>query len=101
MQLQKPEDPMETCGCDTPTLPPDPDTERPKPKGPRKWRLAMVMLTFVYPLVTMLVYVTMPLTHEWEIWHRTLFITPITVTTIVFVIHPLVFRLFGRYINAA
>ena len=92
---------MKKHGCDALTPPTGPDNTHPKSKGPRKWRLAMIMFAFVYPLVTMLVYVTIPHTGEWAIWHQTLIITPITVTMIVFVIHPLVFRLFGRYINAA
>ncbi|WP_417805356.1 hypothetical protein [Thalassospira lucentensis] len=92
---------MKKYGCDAPTPPTGPDNTHLKSKGPIKWRLAMIMFAFVYPLVTMLVYVTIPQTGEWAIWHRTLIITPITVTMIVFVIHPLVFRLFGRYINAA
>ena len=55
-----------------------------------KTRLTIVMVLAVYPLVTALLYLLGPFTQNWEIWHRTLILTPLTVASIIFVIAPLV-----------
>ncbi len=52
--------------------------------------MTIVMIAFVYPIVTLLLYAMGPLTVDWAVWHRTLVLTPITVTLIVFVVAPLV-----------
>ncbi|WP_245881400.1 hypothetical protein [Thalassospira marina] len=71
-----------------------------KAMRPLRMRLAIVMIACVYPLVTMLIYLIAPFTQGWQIWHQTMLLTPATVLSIVFVINPLVFKYFGRYINA-
>jgi antibiotic biosynthesis monooxygenase (ABM) superfamily enzyme len=68
-------------------------------RRPLKVRLAIVMVVLVYPLVTVLVYMLGPLTEDWQAWHRTLILTPITVVSIVYVINPFVSRYFGWYIS--
>lgn len=57
-----------------------------------KPRLALAMFLPVYPLITVLLYVLMPLTEGWSIWQRTLVIAPVMIASIVFVIAPLVQR---------
>lgn len=61
-------------------LPPSP---APRP-NPSKLRFALLMVVAVYPIITLLLYVVMPLTANWAIWHRTLVIAPIMVFSIVF-----------------
>lgn len=63
-----------------------------------KPRLALAMLLPVYPLITLLLYVVMPLTEGWTIWQRTLVIAPVMISSIVFVIAPLVQRHFAGFI---
>ena len=63
-----------------------------------KSRLALAMLLPVYPLITGLLYVLMPLTENWAIWERTLVITPIMVVSIVFVVAPMVQRHMAGFI---
>lgn len=65
-----------------------------------KARLTIVMVLAVYPLVTALLYLLGPLTRNWEIWHRTLILTPVTVASIIFVITPLVNKYLGLHLQA-
>ncbi|BBP59986.1 hypothetical protein PHLH4_35760 [Pseudomonas sp. St316] len=58
------------------------------PIRPSKIRMAIVMMVFVYPIVTLLLYALNPLADNWAVWHRTLVLTPITVSLIVFVVSP-------------
>jgi antibiotic biosynthesis monooxygenase (ABM) superfamily enzyme len=75
-------------------LPPSP---APRP-NPSKLRFALVMVFAVYPIITSLLYLVMPLTQGWPIWERTLIITPIMVLSIVFVVSPTVNRHFGWFV---
>lgn len=63
-----------------------------------KPHLALAMLLPIYPLITGLLYIVMPLTEGWLIWQRTLLIAPIMVGCIVFYIGPMVQRHFARFI---
>ena len=53
----------------------------------------------VYPLITALLYLVVPLTEGWETWQRTLVIVPLMVTAMIWGLIPGVHRLFGRFIN--
>lgn len=64
-----------------------------------KTRLTIVMVLAVYPLVTALLYLLGPFTQNWEIWHRTLILTPLTVASIIFVIAPLVNKCLGFHLR--
>ncbi|SFA91181.1 hypothetical protein SAMN03159496_00869 [Rhizobium sp. NFR07] len=75
-------------------LPPSP---APRPT-PSKLRFALLMVVAVYPIITVLLYVVMPLTANWEIWHRTLVIAPIMVFSIVFIVSPTVNRHLGWFV---
>jgi antibiotic biosynthesis monooxygenase (ABM) superfamily enzyme len=69
-----------------------------KPPHPSRLRLAIVMLIPVYPLITAILYVIMPLTDGWQIWQRTLLIAPLMIFSIIFVIGPNVQKYFGWFI---
>lgn len=64
-----------------------------------KARLTVVMVFAVYPLVTALLYVLGPITSDWQIWHRTLILTPVTVASIIFVITPMVNKYLGTHLR--
>jgi antibiotic biosynthesis monooxygenase (ABM) superfamily enzyme len=75
-------------------LPPSP---APRP-NPSKLKFALLMIVAVYPIITLLLYVVMPLTASWAIWQRTLLIAPVMVLSIVFLVSPTVNRHFGWFI---
>lgn len=64
-------------------------------------RFALMVLIGVYPLITVLLYVVMPLTDGWTIWQRTLLIAPLMVATMIWGLIPAVQRLFRRFLNPA
>lgn len=61
-------------------------------------RMALVMSVFVYPVVTLYLYILMPLTSGWEMWQRSLVLVPFMATTIVMLIVPFITRRFGAFI---
>lgn len=65
---------------------------------PSKFRLAIVMLAAVYPFVTALLYVVLPLTDGWPLWQRTLVIAPVMVFSIIYGIAPAIHRHFGWFV---
>jgi antibiotic biosynthesis monooxygenase (ABM) superfamily enzyme len=62
-------------------------------------RFALLVLLGVYPLITLLLYLVLPLTDGWPIWQRTLLIAPIMVTIMVWGLIPGVQNLFRSFIN--
>ncbi len=66
---------------------------------PSKIRLTIAMIGFVYPIVTLLLYALNPLADNWAVWHRTLVLTPVTVSLIVFVVSPLVAKHFDWFLR--
>ncbi|AWC22426.1 hypothetical protein WHT83_00250 [Aminobacter sp. P9b] len=64
-------------------------------------RFALMVLIGVYPLITVLLYVVMPLTDGWTIWQRTLLIAPLMVATMIWGLIPAVQRLFRGFLNPA
>ena len=65
---------------------------------PSKHRLAILMLLVIYPFVTGILYVLMPLTEGWPIWARTALLAPIMVLSIIYGIAPAIQRHFGWFI---
>ena len=65
---------------------------------PSKLRLAVLMLLVIYPFVTGILYVIMPLTEGWALWKRTAILAPVMVFSIVYGIAPLIQRHFGWFI---
>ena len=69
-----------------------------QPSLASKLRMALVMTLAVYPVVTLYLYVLMPLTQGWDIWQRSLVLVPFMATTIVLVVVPFIGRHFGGFI---
>lgn len=69
-----------------------------QPSFASKLRMALVMTLAVYPVVTLYLYVLMPLTPGWEMWQRSLVLVPVMASTIVLLIVPLISRHFGGFI---
>ncbi|MCX8995630.1 hypothetical protein NOF55_00740 [Rhizobiaceae bacterium BDR2-2] len=63
-----------------------------------KTRLALAMLLPVYPLITALLYIVLPLTEGWATWQRTLLMAPVMVACIVFIVAPMVQKHFAGFI---
>ena len=62
-------------------------------------RFALLVLIGVYPLITALLYVVMPLTDGWTIWQRTLVIAPLMVAVMIWGLIPGVQSTFRRFLN--
>ena len=69
-----------------------------QPSFASKLRMALVMTLAVYPVVTLYLYVLMPLTPGWEMWQRSLVLVPVMASTIVLLFVPLISRHFGGFI---
>lgn len=61
-------------------------------------RMTLLMTLAVYPLVTLYLYILMPLTDGWTIWQRSLILVPMMSATIVLAVVPLITRRFGGFI---
>ncbi|OHV79123.1 hypothetical protein LCM4573_07710 [Rhizobium sp. LCM 4573] len=66
--------------------------------SPSKVRLALLLVFAVYPLITALLYIVMPLTEGWALWQRTLVVAPLMVSSIVFGISPAIQKHFGWFV---
>ncbi len=64
-------------------------------------RLVLVMVLFIYPVVTVYLYALGPLTTGWQMWQRTILLVPMMVVTIVFAVSPTINRHFGAFISGA
>lgn len=62
-------------------------------------RFALLVLTGVYPLITALLYLVLPLLDGWPIWQETLLIAPLMVTMMVWGVIPTIQTRFQRFIN--
>lgn len=62
-------------------------------------RFAMLVLLGVYPIITTLLYVVLPLTEGWTIWQRTLVIAPMMVVMMVWGLIPQVQTRFRGFLN--
>lgn len=66
--------------------------------NPSKVRLALLMLLAIYPLITVLLYIVMPLTEGWSTWQRTLILAPVMVFSIVFYVAPTIQKHLGWFV---
>ncbi|MDK3019521.1 hypothetical protein [Pseudodonghicola flavimaris] len=66
-------------------------------RKPSRLRFALFVFCGVYPLVTLLLYLLMPLTQGWAIWERNLVMVPIIVASMVYVIIPQIQRRCARW----
>lgn len=62
-------------------------------------RFALLVLAGVYPLITALLYLILPLLDGWPIWQETLLIAPLMVTMMVWGVIPTIQTRFQRFIN--
>jgi antibiotic biosynthesis monooxygenase (ABM) superfamily enzyme len=62
-------------------------------------RFALLVLAGVYPLITAILYVVLPLTDGWTIWQRTLVIAPLMVVLMVWGLIPSIQRHFRGFLN--
>ena len=63
-----------------------------------KTRMALLMSLGVYPIITLYLYVLMPLTDGWQLWQRTIVLVPIMVLTLVFGLTPVLQKHLGWFI---
>ena len=63
-----------------------------------KLRMTLLMTLAVYPVVTLYLYILMPLTQGWDIWQRCMVLVPFMATTIVMLIVPFITKNFGAFI---
>ena len=61
-------------------------------------RQFLVTLLGVYPVITLILYVILPLPRGWQIWQTTLIVAPLMVAIMVFWLIPLIQKRFGRFI---
>ena len=73
-------------------------TQSTSPRKLSKLHFALAMLLPVYPLITALLYLVLPLTEGWTIWQRTTVIAPVMVFAIVFIVSPFVQKRFAGFI---
>lgn len=62
-------------------------------------RFALLVLLAVYPLLTVLLYLVMPLTASWPIYARTALITPLMVALLVWGVIPFIQSRFQGFIH--
>ena len=67
------------------------------PRKLSRLHLALATLLPVYPLITAILYIVLPLTEGWTIWQRTAVITPVMVFAMVFVVSPFVQKRFQNF----
>lgn len=69
-----------------------------RPVGPNRHRLAVLVLVFVYPLITAILYVLGPFTATWQVWERTLILAPAMVALMVYGLIPFLTKRFRGFL---
>lgn len=94
---------MTACSVATRPLPPGADSPE-TPAAARRFsrpRFALLVLAGVYPLITGLLYLVLPLLQGWPIWRETMIVAPVMVGIMVWGLIPAVQRLFNGFLNPA
>ena len=65
---------------------------------PDRSRQFLVTLFGVYPIITLILYLVLPLTAGWPIWQTTLIVTPLMVAIMVFWMIPQIQKRFAGFI---
>lgn len=65
---------------------------------PDKARQFLVTLVGVYPIITLILYLVLPLTAGWAIWQTTLIVAPLMVAIMVFWMIPQIQKRFAGFI---
>lgn len=68
-------------------------------KQPPKWKFAVMVWIAIYPAITVLSYILVPLLKDLPIPVRTLIMTLVLVPTMVFILLPLLRKLLGNWLN--
>ena len=63
-----------------------------------KHKLAFLVLLFVYPVITAILYGMVALTTGWEVWERTLVLAPLMVGLMVYILIPFITTRFKGYL---
>jgi len=69
-----------------------------RPAAPNRHRLALLVLVWVYPLITLVLSVLGPLTSGWEVWQRTLVLAPVMVGVLVYGLIPFLTKRFRKFL---
>lgn len=69
------------------------------PKQPKKWKMALLIWFFIYPVITILFYLLSPIMSDWPPFLRTLLLTLILVPLMVFVALPFIHKKFFAWIR--
>lgn len=67
-------------------------------KTPSRLRQFAITLLGVYPVITALLYLVIPLTAGWQVWQTTLIVAPLMVAIMVFWMIPTIQKHFSRFI---
>jgi antibiotic biosynthesis monooxygenase (ABM) superfamily enzyme len=73
----------------------------PTPTAFSRRRFAILVMIGVYPVITALLYLVVPLTDGWSIWQRTLVIAPVMVVIMIWGLIPAVQKLFRPFLHPA
>jgi antibiotic biosynthesis monooxygenase (ABM) superfamily enzyme len=71
------------------------------PAAPPRYKLALVTWIGVYPVITVLLAVLGPVTATWPLPLRTLVLTAVMVPTLIWVVMPMLTRLFRGWLGPA
>ncbi|MDL9938521.1 hypothetical protein QSJ18_17375 [Gordonia sp. ABSL1-1] len=74
-------------------------TPRRSGRAPRRWKLWLVTVSTLYPLLLALSTISAPLDHEWPTAARLALLVPIAVALMVWVISPWQQRRFGSWMS--
>ncbi|MBX7052088.1 MAG: hypothetical protein K1X54_08640 [Flavobacteriales bacterium] len=69
------------------------------PQQPKKWKMALLIWLFIYPVITILFYVLSPWMMDWPPFLRTLLLTLILVPLMVFVALPFIHKKFFGWVR--
>lgn len=65
---------------------------------PSRWRTLVITFLGVYPLITAILYVVLPLARGWQVWQTTLLVAPVMVTIMVLWMIPFIQKNFSGFI---
>ena len=68
-------------------------------KQPPKWKFAVMVWLAIYPTITFVSYLIGDVIKEWPLPFKTLLMTGILVPTMVFVLLPILRKLFTNWLN--
>lgn len=76
----------------------DASTSIPRPSGPVRWKLWLLVVCTLYPIITIAVTAAEPLLAGLPTYARFAIIVPVMVAVMLWVVIPLLQRFFGRWL---